>query len=110
MYIDDEEFEKIELVDGTVRIPVDFTVKQFKYLKDLGEDLRSNFSAAVACCVNPSIEAHEKAPMDILSYKMRKAFDHLMMCCNWKDGYKLLEEFKLKLEAQEIKEKLKDVK
>ncbi len=102
----DELVEGTELLDGTVMVQVRFTVEQYKWLRDLGEDLRSDFSAAVQTCVDPNIEAHQKDKYNPARYRIIENFKGWMQRCDWNEAKETLEQLQLMYQQAEIRHKL----
>jgi hypothetical protein len=97
-----------EIVSGTVRVPVEFTVKQYMYLQDLAEDLRGSFDDAVQVYVNKGMEASANGGA---RYEAAKAFEHILMCCDWQTtAPALLERFRLLLKKAEVDHELREKK
>lgn len=92
-----------------VTIPVEMTRKQRDWLKDLGDDLRSDLSDAFRGIINQHIEAAEKDPLNPARYQMRKDFEGCLMRCDWRDMFALVEEFIVMLEKAGHESKVKDL-
>lgn len=92
-----------------VTIPVEMTRKQRDWLKDLGEDKRTDLSDAFRGIVDRHIEAAEKDPMNPARHQMRKDFEHCLMCCDWREMYDLVQEFVVMLEQNEHKDAAREL-
>lgn len=106
-----DEEDEVELVDGVVRVPVKLTAKQWKWLRTLTSDLRSeDISDAVQVCVNSHVEASEKGGLNPSKYQAIKSFENCMSRCDWRDMIPVVERFKLLLQQAEIRDKLQEEK
>lgn len=101
--------EGLEVLDGHLSVPVTLTVKQYRWLKELADDLRCNdISDALAVCVNSHIEAHEKGGLNPSKYNTIKYFEQCMQSCAWREMIPVVERFQLLLQQNELKDKLRN--
>lgn len=98
------------LVEGTVLVQVELTAEQYQWLKTLGDDLRSDFSSAVQCCVDSDIEADKNDKYNPSRYKIVKGFESWMQRCDWKEAKETLDKLQLLYQQAEIRNKLIDMR
>jgi hypothetical protein len=97
--------QDVELVSGTVRVPIELPVDQYLYLRDLADDLRGSLSEAVRVYVKEGMEASTKGGA---KYKVTKNFEHILMCCDWRTvAPPLLEHLQLLFKKAEVEHELR---
>lgn len=98
----------VELVSGTVRVPVEFTVEQYLYLQTLADDLRGGISEAVQVYVKEGMEANKNGGA---KYKVVKAFEHVLAIYDWSTvAPALLEKLTLLFKKKELEKRLQEHK
>lgn len=92
-------------MEDFIVVKSELTYKQKHYLDVLAEDLRIDYSYALRTILDEHIDEQEKGQ----TFAIRKRFEQMLLCADWKNMYNLVEEFILLLARNELYNKTREL-